>query len=120
MAAVRGLEGFMSEVISFRLNPDNPREAQALEILRAKQAEGFSSRRVLTDALIGMVSKKGQEMLFPIDEFNTALEQVSGLLEHLNGVNHDQSQSTRPKVVALNDNFLSSVKIAARPGLNHE
>jgi len=32
----------MSKVISFRLNPENPREAQAIAILRAKQAEGFS------------------------------------------------------------------------------
>ena len=118
MAAIRGIEGFMSEVISFRLNPDNPREAQALEILRTKQAEGFSSRRILTDALIGMVVEKGQDSLFPIEEFNIALEHVSGLLEQLNGGNHDHSQSTRPQVAALNDNFLNSVKIAARPGLN--
>ena len=57
MEVVRGYEGVMSKVISFRLNPDNPREAQALEILRTKQAEGFSSRRVLTDALIGLMFK---------------------------------------------------------------
>ena len=108
----------MSEVISFRLDPDNPREAQALEILRTKQAEGFSSRRVLTDALIGVVAEKGQNDLFSIDEFNTALEHVQGLLERLNSSNHEYGQSTRPQVVALNDNFLNSVKIAARPGLN--
>jgi len=105
----------MSEVISFRLNPDNPQEAQALKILRSKQAEGFSSRRILTDALIGMVAKNEQD--FPIDEFNTALEQVSGLLERLNGGNQDQSQSMRPHVSSLNDNFLNSVKITARPGV---
>jgi len=110
----------MSEVISFRLDPDNPREAQALEILRSKQAEGYSSRRLLTDALIGMVTKKGRNDLFSIDEFNTALEHVQGLLERLNSSNHDDSHSTRPQVVALNENFLSSVKIAARPGLNLE
>jgi len=56
----------MSEVISFRLNPEYQQEAQALEILRTKQAEGFSSRRVLTDALIGMVIEKVQETLFSI------------------------------------------------------
>lgn len=107
----------MSVVISFRLNPDNPREAQALEILRTKQAEGFLPRRVLTDALIDLVNPKGQEALFPIDEFSTALEQVSGLLERLNGSSSDQIQSTRSQVSALNDTFLSSVKIAVKPGL---
>ena len=63
----------MSEVISFRLDPDNPREAQALKILRTKQAEGFSSRRVLTDALIFMATEKGQNDLFSIDEFTIVL-----------------------------------------------
>ena len=70
MAVVRGFESAMSEVISFRLNPENPREAQALEILRAKKSEGFSSRQVLTDALIGMVVEKGKSASFPIEEFN--------------------------------------------------
>ena len=108
----------MSEVISFRLDPDNPREAQALEILKTKQAEGFSSRRVLTDALIGIIANNGQDTLFSIDEFNTALEQVSGLLEQLRGGNQTQSQPTPPQVAALDDNFLNSVAIAARPGVN--
>jgi len=110
----------MSKVISFRLNPDNPREAQALEILKTKQAEGFSSRQVLTDALIGMVAEKGQSVLFYIDEFNEALEQVSGLLERLNGGNHAQNQPTFSQGTPLNDNFLNSVKVAARPGVNLE
>jgi len=55
---------------------------------------------------------------FPIDEFNAALEQVSGLLERINGGNPTQSQLTPPQASMLNENFLSSVKIAARPGLN--
>jgi hypothetical protein len=107
----------MSEVVSFRLDPDNPREAQALEILRAKQAEGFSSRRILTDALISMVIQKGESAFFPIDEFNETLKQVSGLLERLNDGNQSQIQPTYPQVATLNENFLSSVKTTARPGL---
>jgi len=116
VAVIRGIKAVMSEVISFRLNTDNPREAQALEILRTKQSEGFSSRQVLTDALIGMVTDKEQ---IKIIEFNTALEHVQGMLESLNSGNHDQMQSTRsqPQVVGLKDNFLNSVKITARPGM---
>lgn len=110
----------MSVVISFRLNPDNPREAQALEILRNKQSEGFSPRRVLTDALLGFVTPKGLDTSFPLDEFHTALEQVSGLLERINGSSTDPNQSTRLQVSALNDTFLSSVKVAAKPGLKIE
>ena len=110
----------MSEVISFRLNPDNPREAQALEILRMKQAEGFSSRRVLTDALIGMAGFKDRDTLSSIEEFNMALEQVSDLLERISVGNQSDEdlRPKRPQLVTLNDNFLNSVKIAAKPGLN--
>ena len=116
MAVVRGFASAMSEVISFRLNPENPREAQALEILRIKKSEGFSSRQILTDALIGVVTDKEE---LKIIEFNTALEQVQGLIESLKSNNHDQSQSTSPqsRVGALNDNFLNSVKIAVKPGM---
>jgi hypothetical protein len=108
----------MSKVISFRLNPENPREAQAIAILRAKQAEGFSYRQVLTDALIGMATEKGQSALFPIDEFNEALEKVSGLLERLDVDDHNNRQSITSRVTNLNNNFVNSVKIAAKPGLN--
>lgn len=85
MAVVRGFASAMSEVISFRLNPENPREAQALEILRTKQSEGFSSRRVLTDALIGVVTDREQ---IKINEFNKALEQVQGHHQQSSGKYH--------------------------------
>ena len=86
----------MGEVISFRLNPNNPREAKALEILRTEQAEGFSSRRVLSGTSIGLVDEKGQVISFPITEFHTALKQVSRLLNRLNSIEHEYSQSTCP------------------------
>ena len=108
----------MSKVISFRLNPDNPREAQALDILRTKQNEGFSSRRILTDALIKMATEKENSNILSINELNEALEQVSGFLERLNGSNHTQNEQTNPQASVLKEKFLSSVKVAARPGLN--
>ena len=120
MAIVRGFEGVMSEVISFRLSLDNPREAQALEILRKKQAEGFSSRRVLTDALIDLATKKKQEALYSETELKLALEQVSELLKHIRNGNHEPSQSTFQQVVGLNDTFVKNVETAAKPGLNLE
>jgi len=42
----------MSEVISFRLNRENPREALALEVLKNRFRKGFSVRYVLTEALL--------------------------------------------------------------------
>lgn len=74
------------------------------------------SRRVLTDALIGMVTDEDQ---INIDEFTPALIDVQGLLEKLNSDNHDPSQSTlpRPQVTPPKDNFLNSEKIATRLGM---
>ena len=105
----------MSKVISFRLNPENAREAKALEILKTKQSEGFSRRRILTDALIGMVA---ENRLVPVDDFNIALEQVANLLEQLNGIDQNTIQPKQSETTMLNDNFLTSVRIAARPGIN--
>ena len=107
----------MSEVISFRLNPDNPREARALEILKTKQSEGFSSRRVLTDALVGMGTKTDQDILLSIEDFNSALEHFVDLLKGVNVGNRSDDQSTHPKVAVLTENFLNCVKVAAKPGL---
>jgi hypothetical protein len=110
----------MSKVISFRLNPDNPLEAQALEILRTKQTEGFTSRRILTDALIGMDAKRDQDTLLSIKDFNSALAPVVDLLKGINEGNRGEDQSSHSQASALNDNFLSSVKVAAKPGLSLE
>ena len=42
----------MSDVISFRLNKENQREAKALEVLNAWIEKGFSTRHILTTALL--------------------------------------------------------------------
>lgn len=73
---------------------------------------------MLTDALIGMVAERRHGILFSIDEFNVALEQVTELLEVLNGGNQGHDQSTLPQVAELNNIFLNNVKIASQPGLN--
>jgi hypothetical protein len=110
----------MSKVISFRLDPNNPREAQALEFLRNKPADGFSSRRILTDALIGMKTGVTQDTLFSLEDFHLAMEQVSKLLARLDGAHQvsQDHQPTSPELVVLHDHFLKSVKMAAKPGVN--
>ena len=47
----------MSKVISFRLNPDNPREAEALSVLEKWQNQGFSTRHTITEAIIKLETK---------------------------------------------------------------
>ena len=122
MAIVRGFESVMSKVISFRLDPDNPREAKALDILREKQASGFSSRRILADALVALEDKKGISQALYVEEFNEILERIVRLLEKNNfetpGIANPDPVSSRPH--ALNDHFLQSVKVAVKPGINLE
>lgn len=112
----------MSKVISFRLDPDNPREAIALEILRAEQAKGFSSRRILADALIALEDKPGKSQVLSVEEFNIALEQIAGLLEKINNDNPGNAghEPVDSQPHALNAHFLQSVKVAVKPGINLE
>jgi len=46
----------MSKVISFRLNPDNPRDAKALAVLQNWLSQGFSTRYTITEALLELDS----------------------------------------------------------------
>jgi hypothetical protein len=112
----------MSEVISFRLDQDNPREARAREVLRAWYAQGFSVRHILTEALLALEDSKAQdeETTFALDEVNRALHQVIQMLERMQNGRYvaaatgDDGQ--QPKA-ALTDTFVASVKSAARPGM---
>lgn len=83
VAIVRSTASIMSEVISFRLDPNNPREAQALEVLRARREEGYSTRHVLTEALLGFEGRSDLYTISSPEEFRSTLEQVARLLEQI-------------------------------------
>ena len=42
----------MSDVISFRLDKDNPREEKARQVLKYWYEEGYSLRHIMTEALL--------------------------------------------------------------------
>ena len=50
----------MSKVYSFRLDENNPREAQAREVIDAWLAQGYSLRHQLVDVLLAFQNKKLQ------------------------------------------------------------
>jgi len=50
----------MSKVYSFRLDENNPREAQAKEVIEAWFAQGYSLRRQLVEVLIACQDRKFQ------------------------------------------------------------
>lgn len=50
----------MSKVFSFRLNPKNQREAEALAILKDWLAQGYSIRHTVTEALLNLNAVNSQ------------------------------------------------------------
>lgn len=111
----------MSDVISFRLNRENPREAQALEILDAWGSRGYSVRYVITEALLKLHGPGPESIVDKqIPELSAVLNQVNKLLEQFGNrgyspyldlnENHEQSR--------LAANFVASIKKGVKPGLN--
>jgi len=99
----------MSEVISFRLDKNNPREAQARAVLRAWVDKGCSVRHVLTEALLAY---QGSQKDTSISEMSVKLDQISNMLQQ----NGAQSIFLE-KDVGLSDQFLVSIRTAAKQGV---
>jgi len=112
----------MSEVISFRLNRENPREALALEVLKNRFRKGFSVRYVLTEALLKLDESEDASKNISYNDLKEALHQVNQLLEQIGG-GHNSTKarkdepSTNSKLTA---NFINSIKKAAKPGVKQE
>lgn len=114
----------MSRVVSFRLDEDIVEEGQALEILEAWQTKGYSIRQIMTWALMAL---EGAEPLNTEDnatgttiaELKSVLGQAQEFLEVLRdmkAVPDEVKVPSQPKPI-LSEAFMSSVRKAARPGL---
>ena len=112
----------MSEVISFRLNKDNPREAQAFEVLNAWIRKGFSARFILTKALLEL-DHLGSDMEMSQDDrdLGLVLDQIDQLLEIVKAIkaNPITRQDLDPEQPILHESFLASIKLGAKPGIKH-
>ena len=100
----------MSEVISFRLDENNPREAQARAVLKAWADKGYSVRYVLTETLLAY---QGLHKDIDIHELYVKLDLISKMLQQ-NGA----PSISLEKDVGLSDQFLASIKTAAKPGVS--
>lgn len=100
----------MSKVYSFRLSDDNPREAQAREVIEAWVAEGYSLRHVIVEALLTF-EKDGVEL----DDLHLIIMQMNKLIMSV-----DNHPVQNPTEASLSNSFLDSVKQAARLGLTAE
>ena len=106
----------MSKVISFRLNPNNPREAEALIILHDWLSQGFSTRHTLTEALLMLDARKSH----PFD--NRSLDDLTNQIKELlanvgtRSIHKTKNTNISPRQ-ELSDGFVSSILKTAKPGL---
>ena len=106
----------MSKVISFRLNPDNPREAEALAILQDWLAQGFSTRHTLTQALLNLDSAKSRAT--ENGALNDLSNQIKELLENIEmGLSRKMPNNDLSSKENLSDEFVTSILKAIKPGL---
>jgi hypothetical protein len=110
----------MSEVISFRLNPHNPREAKALDVLEIKMVEGYSIRQIITEALIHSACQKhNQDWTNDETNLQSTLVEISKFLQQWNDKNIKKVETDVEFVEHedLANSFISSVKLNIKPGL---
>jgi len=112
----------MSEVISFRLCRDNPRESEALAVLRRKQEQGYGIRQVLVEALINLEQDNTDEQITLLaGQLIAAIREANNLVEHMQHNQVVTTSTVEPEHKnALSDGFVMSVKKAAKPGFRAE
>jgi len=109
----------MSKVISFRLNPGNQREAEALTILDNWLSQGFCTRHTLTEALLMLVSEKSQS--HDNETLNDLSHQIKELLARVDkGSTHKIKYNHASLKQELSDGFVSSIIRTAKSGLKME
>jgi hypothetical protein len=110
----------MIEVISFRLNPENHREAIALQVLKRRMAEGCSIRQIITEALIKSEDQK-QERDYNNDEIDlqATLKEITSILHQLQVLNDKKLEPDMRSVEqdCLADSFISSMKLSVKSGM---
>ncbi len=115
----------MSEVISFRLDRDNPREAQALAVLCKGQAAGYSLRHILTEALLALeaAAEGEQAAAAALQQMAEELRQVRAELARLqSGVATPAGEEPGGghAGAALSEDFLASVRRVSKAGMKME
>lgn len=111
--------GIMSKVISFRLNPTNPREAKALNILQGRLSRGFSTRHTLTEAILNLDSTDSKAP--DIGVLTDLSQQVKELLANIEtGLFLDVERNDISSKEELSEGFVSSIFNSAKTGMGHD
>ena len=97
----------MSKVYSFRLDGDNPREAQAIDVVDTWVSQGYSLRFLVVDALI---SYKNVEV--DHKEFRSIVDHLREMILSMDKMEKDHHSN-----VVLLTSFLLAVKKTATVGI---
>jgi hypothetical protein len=96
------------------LDENNPREAQAIEVIDVWASRGYSLRYLLVEAFLAIAEDKAQK-----DEVSSSLEEIIKMLQDLQvGSDHPRDEQGQDK--RLSDEFLKAVAKTSRPGLRNE
>lgn len=101
----------MSKVLSFRLDENNPREAQASQIIETWASRGYTLRYLLVEALLAYAEEKPQQ-----NNISLALEKIIALVQELR-IEPESGNGPHSTDIHLSEAFLNAVTKATRPGL---
>lgn len=112
----------MSQVISLRLDRENPREGRALLVLATWQAEGYGVRQIITEALLKLGTPDSTQTNIALDELNCALRTIGQLLDSFNKLEPQTLIDREDITVHLNltDHFIGSITKAVKPGIRED
>ena len=109
----------MSKVISFRLNPDNPREAEALTVVQKRLTQGFSTRHTITEALLELDSSNSQAA--ENNMLRDLSHQLKKILENIeSGTSFMKTKGEVSTKEKLSEGFVNSILNSAKPGFYTE
>jgi hypothetical protein len=99
----------MSKVYSFRLDENNPREAQAREVIEAWEIEGYSLRYIIVSAFLDQNNrqKDNSELMRLMEDIHTLLQSEKTLL------------SNSEKTATLSEVFMQSIRKTMKPGIGN-
>jgi len=104
----------MSKVYSFRLDDNNPREAQARKEIKDWVDKGFSLRYVITEVLLNFGDSKNED-----GEVYTLLAQIKSMVSELENTPPFDINDER-NITDLPSSFMSAVKNSAKNGFRDQ
>ena len=101
----------MSKVYSFRLDENNPREAQAKKVIDAWVSKGYSLRHIIIEALIFYHNQDSQ---------NSELEEILEKIAHLLGTTTEGGESVKVIQETLPETFVGAISKSVKTGIRME